>query len=111
MANTTFGKPLITGSVLRSDARQRPTAREPSLQPAHGFPIFTSHPVGQRGGPTPTSIPTPPIRCFTARGRRSLARHARTGTAHIPHIRTSGVPSRAEAIAIARARFRTGLTP
>lgn len=111
MSTRVFGKPTITGSVLRADSRPRPVAVEPSQLPARGFPIHTSFDRVSRLGPDPTLIPSALIPLHRPRGPKSRARNPRAGTRHIPSIRTVGCPSRTEAAAIARARFNTGLTP
>lgn len=111
MATRIFGKPIITGSVLRQDARARPVAVEPSLLTARGFPIHTAYNHLDPRGPDPRSVPSALVPLHKPRGAKSRARNPRAGTRHIPHIRTIGCPTRTEAIAIARARFNTGLTP
>ena len=122
MANTTYGKPLVTGSVLRSDTRQRPAAREPSLLPASGFPraIGLSSPTG------PRPVHPGPVQCYRKRntkGRRSTT--ITRGTPDAPPMLTRTitgiglpVPVRnrrgrrvTDAVLVARARFNTGLTP
>jgi hypothetical protein len=106
MAQTTYGRPLVTGSVLRSDVRARPTAREPSQTPARGFPIA----IGLSTPPGPRPIHPTPVQCYRPRSTRFKGRA--TGAPSLPRTcRTLGVPPRSEVIAIARARFNTNLLP
>jgi hypothetical protein len=112
---TIFGKPSIVYPVLRADARQRPAARNPSLDRARGFPTAFSTIKANPLGPAPTEAPSPPI----ALARKTVKRrHANAPLA--TGIRTSDCPrlitrrgSRriTEAAFIARARLNTGLTP
>ena len=113
MANQTHGRPTIIGTVLRSDARPRPVAREPSLYQARGFPTMVGH--CQPGpGPRPDHpSPTTAYRKRNTKRRRSLSPMPGNGAAPVlgRSCRTTGVPSRLEILAVARARFNTGLTP
>jgi hypothetical protein len=97
---TIFGKPSIVYPVLRADARQRPAARNPSLDRARGFP---------------TVAPTPPISLSrkTVKARHSSAPSASgIRTSDCPRLITRRGSRRiTEAAFIARARLNTGLTP
>jgi hypothetical protein len=116
MANLTFGKPEITGSVLRSDTRSRPIAREPSLYPARGFPSArsSSSPIG------PRPVHPSPVQCYRTRSTRYAGPQPATLPPLPRSIRTDNCPAPVrrrkrrlitEAAFIARARLNTGLTP
>lgn len=122
MANTTYGKPLVTGSVLRSDSRSRPTAREPSLLPASGFPRA----IGLSSPPGPRPVHPEPVQCYRKRNtKRRRSTSICHGTPDAPPMLSRSitgiglpVPVRnrngrrvTDAVLVAQARFRTGLTP